>query len=206
MSGVRRRRGTLVTFAAASLLSTVLLPVTATPSSAQDTCAQLERSGYYDKPPTETGTYSSASVRCLINAERAKRGLPAYKDNSALSAAAYKHARASRDGKWWGYANSHVNPFTGSTIGSRITAESYCPNPTYWRYAEVTYNGWGGSGTPRSAVHWWVYVSTYGHRQIILDPGLTDFGVGSIAGAADAAGVGKTDAGTYVVDFGVCRR
>ncbi|MEU7061127.1 CAP domain-containing protein [Streptomyces sp. NPDC046197] len=192
--------------AAASLLSAVLLPVTATPASAQAYCRQLELNGSFDRPPGDPGGTAGLSVLCLINAERARRGLPAYTSSSALTAAATKHARASRDGKWWGSRDPHVNPYTGSTPGSRIAAENYCPNPKYWRYGEVTYTGWGGAGTPRAAVHWWVYVSTYGHRQLVLDRQFTGIGAGAIAGAADAAGTGKANAGTFVVDFGVCLR
>ncbi|MEV1000760.1 CAP domain-containing protein [Nonomuraea sp. NPDC050202] len=163
---------------------------------------------YYDTAP-QSGNIAMVrqAVLCLIDAERAAAGLRPLTRNSALDAAAASHADAAARLKWWRPgANSHTNPQTGSTPGSRITAAGYCPNPLSWAYAETTYTGWGGSGTPRAAVHWWVHVSTYGHRQIVLSPTLVDVGAGAAAGAADPAGAGAGGGGTFVVDFGRCQR
>ncbi|WP_223166689.1 CAP domain-containing protein [Nonomuraea sp. SYSU D8015] len=163
---------------------------------------------YYDTAP-QSGNIAmvSQAVHCLIDAERAKAGLAPLARNGSLDAAAASHAGAAASLKWWSPgANSHVNPYTGSTPGSRITAAGYCPNPTSWAYAETTYTGWGpGYGTPRAAVHWWVNVSTYGHRQIVLSPTMTDVGIGVAAGSANPAGAGAGAGGTYVVDFGRCQ-
>jgi uncharacterized protein YkwD len=163
---------------------------------------------YYDKvPQSGNSAMVSQAVHCLIDAERAKAGLPPLSRNSQLDAAAASHAGAAAALKWWKPgADSHTNPQTHSTPSSRITAAGYCPNPRSWAYAETTYTGWGGSGTPRAAVHWWVYVSTSGHRQIVLSPTLTDVGIGVAAGTADPAGASANDGGTYVVDFGRCQR
>lgn len=163
---------------------------------------------YYDVAP-QSGNIAMVrqAVLCLIDAERVRAGLRPLTRNSALDAAAASHADAAARLKWWRPgANSHTNPQTGSTPGSRITAAGYCPNPLSWAYAETTYTGWGGSGTPRAAVRWWVHVSTYGHRQIVLSPTLADVGVGAAAGAADPAGAGASGGGTFVVDFGRCQR
>ncbi|GAA4561261.1 CAP domain-containing protein [Planotetraspora kaengkrachanensis] len=170
---------------------------------------------YYDRAPAPgTGPLAAFfnmriddAVQCLINEERAKAGLPALTRNHVLSGAALSHARAAVNQKWWGPgADSHTNPLTGSTPASRITDAKYCPKPISWAWAETTYTGWGGQGTPRAAVHWWVYVSTAGHREIILSPSLTEMGVQGEAGAADAAGKGASGGGTYVVDFGRCQQ
>jgi uncharacterized protein YkwD len=104
--------------------------------------------------------------------------------------------------KWWSPgADSHTNPQTGSTPWSRITGAGYCPNPVSWAYAETTYTGWGtGYGTPRAAVHWWVHVSTYGHRQIVLSPTLTDLDGDSFGEQAVAdEGCGDGDEGREVI-------
>jgi uncharacterized protein YkwD len=164
---------------------------------------------YYDTvPQSGNSAMVSKAVHCLIDAERARAGLPPLTRNSSLDAAAASHAGAAASLKWWTPgADSHTNPQTGSTPWSRITSAGYCPNPRSWAYAETTYTGWGsGSGTPRAAVHWWVNVSTYGHRQIVLSPTLTDVGIGVAAGAADRAGASASDGGTYVVDFGRCQQ
>ncbi|SEG88144.1 Cysteine-rich secretory protein family protein [Nonomuraea solani] len=164
---------------------------------------------YYDVVPTSANRVQiGQAVHCLIDAERAKAGLAPLTRNGPLDSAATSHANAAASLKWWRPgANSHNNPQTGSTPGSRITAAGYCPNPRSWAYAETTYTGWGpGAGTPRAAVRWWVYVSTFGHRQIVLSPTMADVGIGAAAGSADPAGASARDGGTYVVDFGRCQR
>ncbi|GAA3824156.1 hypothetical protein GCM10022226_50950 [Sphaerisporangium flaviroseum] len=166
-------------------------------------------SAYYDTAPASANiAMLRNAVHCLIDTERAAVGLPALTRKSALDAAASAHAGAAASLKWWSPgADSHTNPQTGSTPWSRITGAGYCPNPVSWAYAETTYTGWGtGYGTPRAAVHWWVHVSTYGHRQIVLSPTLTDLGVGVAVGAANPAGASGTGGGTYVVDFGRCQQ
>ncbi|MEU7556358.1 CAP domain-containing protein [Streptomyces sp. NPDC044571] len=146
-------------------------------------------------------------VVCLINAERARRGLPLLTVNQSLTKAAQQHAAAAVQLKWWGpNKDSHTNPQTGSTPQSRIMAAGYCPNPRSWAVNEITYTGWGGSGTPKAAVNWWVNISTWGHRQIVLDPNLRDIGRAALPGAADRSGAGASGAGTYVVTFGRCQQ
>ncbi|MFG6199730.1 CAP domain-containing protein [Nonomuraea sp. JJY05] len=191
---------------AAALGLTALSAVASAPAAAAPNCAAA--SAYYDQAPTSGNlTMVRQAVHCLIDAERAKAGLAPLTRNSQLDAAAAAHADAAATLKWWRPgADSHTNPQTGSTPYSRITGAGYCPNPLSWAYAETTYTGWGGSGTPRAAVHWWVYVSTYGHRQIVLSPTLTDVGIGAAAGAADPSGAGAAGGGTFVVDYGRCQR
>ncbi|MEV1245503.1 CAP domain-containing protein [Nonomuraea sp. NPDC049750] len=164
---------------------------------------------YYDVAPTSGNlAMVGQAVHCLVDAERAKVGLAALTRNSSLDSAATSHAAAAASLKWWRPgADSHTNPQTGSTPYGRITGAGYCPNPVSWAYSETTYTGWGtGYGTARAAVNWWVNVSTYGHRQIVLSPTLTDLGIGVAAGSADPAGAGAAGGGTYVVDFGRCQR
>ncbi|MEW1842947.1 CAP domain-containing protein [Nonomuraea angiospora] len=191
---------------AAAFGLTALSAVASAPATAAPNCAAA--SAYYDQAPTSANlTMVRQAVHCLIDAERASAGLTPLTRNSQLDAAAAAHAGAAATLKWWRPgADSHTNPQTGSTPYSRITGAGYCPNPISWAYAETTYTGWGGSGTPRAAVHWWVYVSTYGHRQIVLSPTLTDVGIGAAAGAADPAGAGAAGGGTFVVDYGRCQR
>ncbi|MFC5825117.1 CAP domain-containing protein [Nonomuraea insulae] len=182
--------------------------VSAAPASAAaPNCAAA--AAYYDAAPT-SGNLSMVgqAVHCLIDAERAKVGLAALTRNTPLNSAATSHAAAAASLKWWRPgANSHNNPQTGSTPYSRITAAGYCPNPVSWAYSETTYTGWGaGYGTARAAVNWWVNISTYGHRQIVLSSTLKDLGIGVAVGSADPAGAGAAGGGTYVVDFGRCQR
>ncbi|MER5933480.1 CAP domain-containing protein [Streptomyces sp. NPDC002054] len=194
------RTRTALSLAAAGVLSATLIPIAA-PSASAITC----NAAVAAQPPS--GTATRDTLVCLINAERTKRGLPALTGNQALTNAAQQHTAAAVQLKWWGPGkDSHTNPRTGSTPQSRIKAAGYCPNPRSWRVAEITYNGWGGSGTPKAAVNWWMNVSTWGHRQIILDPSLREIGRWAQAGAADPAGANASGAGTYVVTFGRCQQ
>jgi uncharacterized protein YkwD len=187
----------------AGVLSAALVPVSAAPATAVtcDTAAAAR---------APTSSYDSAArdaVVCLINAQRAQRGLAALTVNPALTAAAQQHSAAAVQLKWWSPGrDSHRNPQTGSTPETRIKAAGYCPNPRSWGYAEITYTGWGGSGTPNAAVNWWVNVSTYGHRDRVLDPAMREIGAWAQPGSADPAGAGAGQGGTYVVTFGRCQR
>ncbi|WP_223838003.1 CAP domain-containing protein [Streptomyces venezuelae] len=195
--------GTARGLAVAGVLSAVLVPVTAPPATAV-TCSV---SASNRAPSSSNDSASRNAVICLINAERTRRGLPALTVNQALTTAAQQHSAAAVQQKWWGpNKDSHRNPQTGSTPLSRIRGAGYCPNPRSWGVAEITYNGWGGSGTPKAAVNWWTNVSTWGHRERVLDPSMREIGAWAQPGAADPAGAGASQAGTYVVTFGHCRQ
>lgn len=177
----RTRR--LIGPAVAALLAATLVPAAASPDAAA-------------QPGDVVG---------LINAQRTQRGLPALTVNSALNTAAGQHAAAAVQLKWWGPGkDSHTNPQTGSTPQSRIMGAGYCPNPRSWQVAEITYTGWGTSGTPSAAVRWWM--NSPGHRANILNGTLREIGSAALAGAADRAGAGSIGAATYVVTFGRCQR
>ncbi|KJY21686.1 allergen V5/Tpx-1-like protein [Streptomyces sp. NRRL S-104] len=189
--------------AVAGVLSAALLPVSAAPATA----AACDAAAAARAPSSSNDAAARNAVICLINAQRTQRGLPALTTNQALTTAAQQHSAAAVQLKWWGPGkDSHRNPQTGSTPQSRIKAAGYCPNPRSWGVAEITYTGWGGSGTPNAAVNWWMNVSTWGHRQIILDPSMREIGAWAQPGSADPAGAGASQAGTYVVTFGRCQQ
>ncbi|MPY56225.1 CAP domain-containing protein [Streptomyces spongiae] len=195
-----------MTLAAAGVLAATLVPATASRATAGSECA--DAAAFYDQSPGGgTGSVGTRdAVVCLINAERARHGLAPLTYNQNLTNAAFQHTDQAVRLKWWGPGkDSHTNPQTGSTPQSRIKAAGYCPNPRSWKVSEITYTGWGGSGTPRAAVNWWVNVSTWGHRQIVLDPSLKEIGRWALGGAADPAGANASGAGTYVVTFGSCQ-
>ncbi|GGM93114.1 hypothetical protein GCM10010106_46800 [Thermopolyspora flexuosa] len=180
-------------------------------STAAPNCSALAK--YYDavpRPDLGKGIVRTVNVQiaqatyCLINAERAKAGLPALKWNEKLHRLAVEHARAAVKLKWWkDGADPHKNPVTGSTPESRIRGAGYCANGRSWSVAEIAYTDWGGRGTPRAAVRWWM--NSDKHRPHILSRTLTEIGGFAIGGAADPKGANATDAGTYVMKFGSCR-
>lgn len=175
------------------------------PSAAPAPATACDPAAVNRAPTAATEAQARAAVICLINAQRTQRGLPALTVNQPLTNAAQQHAAASVQLKWWGPgADPHRNPQTGSTPQSRITGAGYCPSPVSWEFSEITYTGWGGSGTPQAAVNWWM--NSPGHRAAILKPSLRDIGAAALPGAADKAGAASSNAGTYVVDFGRCQR
>ncbi|MGW8879672.1 CAP domain-containing protein [Streptomyces mirabilis] len=196
------RTGRLLSTAAAAALSATLFPVVAAPPAAAVTC---DAAAANRAPTAGTITQARAAVMCLINAQRTQRGLPSLTISQALTNASQQHGVAAVQLKWWGPGKDpHRNPRTGSTPQSRIQAAGYCPNPRSWEFNEITYTGWGGSGTPQAAVNWWM--NSPAHRAVILKPSLREIGPWAQPGSADRAGASSPNAGTYVVTFGHCQR
>ncbi len=146
------------------------------------------------------------TVVCLINAERTAKGLKPLTVSPQLQKAALGHTIDAMKIRWWSNgANPHNNPQTGSTIDSRIKATGYCGG-NIKRDSEIAYTaqGVGPDTTPAGAVNWWMNVSKSGHREAILNNEITQLGVGAGGITADGTLPATGDAGTYVVDFGVC--
>lgn len=130
-------------------------------------------------------SYSSSSsyqteIANLINSARAEAGLPALTVNTALTAAAQGH---SVDMACHGLI-SHSGS-DGSSPSQRIAAAGYVAS----RASEIIY----GSGYPQTAFNWWM--SDQVHRDEILNPYVTEMGVGYAYVAGTASG------GYYTVDF-----
>ena len=129
--------------------------------------------------------YSSSSsylneIANLINGARAQAGLSPLTVNPALAAAAQGH---SIDMACHGLI-SHTGS-DGSSPSQRIAAAGY----TASRASEIIY----GSGYPQTAFDWWMNDQV--HRDEILNPYVTDMGVGYAYKADTASG------GYYTVDF-----
>jgi uncharacterized protein YkwD len=142
---------------------------------------------------------AEAAVLCLTNLERARNGIAALAPHGhTLGVAARGHAAAAVANPWWdGVRDPHRNPYTGSTIESRIFAAGYCRAPKKWWVAE---NAVPAGPAPRDAVNWWM--GSAGHRANILNRDHTDSGVGVVRGSADPRNPGL--AGTFVQTFGGC--
>ncbi|MEU9993076.1 CAP domain-containing protein [Streptomyces sp. NPDC048045] len=202
MESYTSRTGKLLSTAVVAALSAMLFPVVAAPPAAAVTCNTAVAN---QVPTAATAAQARDAVICLINAQRTQRGLAPLTTNQALTNAAKQHAVEAVQLKWWGPGEDpHRNPQTGSTPQSRIQAAGYCPNPRSWEFSEITYTGWGGSGTPQAAVNWWM--NSPSHRAIILKPSLREMGPWAQPGSADRAGATSPSAGTYVVTFGRCQQ
>ncbi|MCA1900293.1 MAG: CAP domain-containing protein [Chloroflexi bacterium] len=99
----------------------------------------------------------------LINAERAKAGLPALTINSQLAALAQAHAADMACNDKISHSGSD-----GSTPASRAAAAGYAGSFT----EEIIYGG----GGPEAAVTWWMNDKI--HRDAILKEKTTEMGVG----------------------------
>jgi uncharacterized protein YkwD len=127
-----------------------------------------------------------AATLCLVNSERAARGLSPLVDNALLDLAAQRHAD---DMVASGYF-SHDSA-TGDSFDQRIRSVGYAGA----LLAENIAWGGGGLGTPRRMVSTWM--NSAGHRANILNGTLRDSGVGVAPGTPEGGG-----GGTYVQDFG----
>jgi len=123
-----------------------------------------------DLPLSESSAASArAAVLCLVNAERAARGVSAVAPESRLEAAATAHAADMRVRSFF----DHTNP-DGASPGDRITAAGYA----WSSYGENIAMGYR---TPAAVMEGWM--KSTGHCQNLLSPRFTELGVG-----VDAAG------------------
>jgi uncharacterized protein YkwD len=130
-------------------------------------------------------SYSSSSsyqteLANLINNARAQAGLPSLSVNAALTAAAQGH---SVDMACHGFLGH--NGSDGSLPSERVAAAGYFASLS----SEIIY----GSGYPQTAFDWWM--SDQIHRNEILNPNVTEMGVGYAYVASTAHG------GYYTVNF-----
>ena len=135
---------------------------------------------------------------CLMNAERAARGLGRLQAEPLLGRVAASYARQMVRGRFF----DHTSP-GGSTMLARIRSTSYLHDVSSWSVGENLAWGSGSLATPRAAVRAWVQSAE--HRANLLDRHFADVGIGVAAGAPIALDPGELG-GTYVTDFGRRRR
>jgi uncharacterized protein YkwD len=149
-------------------------------------------------PSPSTLAVISQSILCLLNVERATRGLPALKSNQVLARASVGH---SSDMVRNGYFE-HNTP-QGVTLVDRVRSVGYVKPRTSWTVGENI--AWG-SGTLASAgalVDAWM--KSPPHRANILQRSYREVGVGLVMGAPTPGVSGQ--AVTATTDFGrVTRR
>ena len=131
-----------------------------------------------------------AAVACLVNGERAARGLVAVERDDALGTAARRHAADMVARRYF----AHVSP-TGGTVDKRARRAGYLTAPC-WVVGEDL--GWapGDAATPQAVVDAWM--DSPSHRAVILDPSFRDVGIGLV----DRAPVGDGAGATFVLELG----
>jgi uncharacterized protein YkwD len=135
-----------------------------------------------------------SATLCLLNAERAKRGLRALASDPQLSKAAQGFSAAMVRQRFF----DHVSP-GGSTLLSRVRrGTGYLRGARGYALGENIAWGCGDFATPLETVRTWM--ESAGHRVNILNRRFRHIGVGVAIGAPeDDQGM---PAATYTTDFG----
>jgi uncharacterized protein YkwD len=136
--------------------------------------------------PATTARHVRATF-CLLNRARAFRGLSPLRGNGRLGAASGAHAR---DMVARGFFD-HVSP-EGSTPESRARRAGY--GGRRMSAAETICWGDGAESTPLAIVRSWL--GSAGHREIVLEPGFREVGIGIAPGGGPGGGT------TVVAAFG----
>jgi uncharacterized protein YkwD len=166
----------------------LLVPIVAFAALAFCAPAALAACADGDVAPSDSGAV--AATLCLLNEERADRGLKPLVASSTLDRAADDYAADMVKRRFF----DHVSP-GGGTMMDRIKAAGWSPNGS-WSAGENIAWGSGSLATPASIVAGWM--RSAGHRANILNGRFSRIGVGIAAGAPRD---GIRGGGTYVTDF-----
>ena len=140
----------------------------------------------------------TVAIRCLVNAERALRGLRPLRPDARLRRAARRHAT---DMVARGYF-AHDTP-SGRTLFARVRTAGYvrAGRPARYLVGENLAWGRGRRARPAAIVRAWLASPT--HRRVLLTPRFEQLGIGVLVGVP-VAGRRGTGA-TYATAFGARR-
>jgi hypothetical protein len=138
----------------------------------------------------------SVATLCLLNAERADRGLTALKVDRDLQQAALGHGNDMVANRYFAHDGRD-----GSKPAERIRAAGYLSNGGAWRIGENLAWGTGELASPKAIMAAWM--NSPGHRANILMPAYREIGFGVIAGNPTS---GDGSGATFVTEFGVVER
>jgi uncharacterized protein YkwD len=170
----------------AALCAAVLPFAVAAPARAQ---SAAPCTGADTVPAVGSEPATGHAVICLVNAERAARGLPALREAALLDVAAGRFAAQMVALRFFG----HVAP-DGSGLDDRVAATGYAAANAGENIGE---GAGAGASSPAAMVATWM--DSAPHRANILDPGFRDAGAGAVLGDAGLGGV--SGAVTYVLDL-----
>jgi uncharacterized protein YkwD len=143
-------------------------------------------------PSAETLAPMAEATLCLVNGERADRGLAPLTANARLADAATAYAQDLVAGQYFSHTGRD-----GSGVLERIKRSGYVPRGTAYVLGENLAWGSGALATPGAIVNAWM--NSPGHRDNILNPDFREIGVGIVSGnprSADGRGA------TYTTHFG----
>jgi uncharacterized protein YkwD len=133
---------------------------------------------------------------CLLNGERADRGLAALRLNDRLQRAALGHGNDMVENHYFAHEGRN-----GSQPAERIRATGYLSGNGAWRIGENLAWGTGDLATPQAIMGAWM--NSAGHRANILQPAYREIGFGVLAGNPASPDSGGA---TFVTEFGVMAR
>jgi uncharacterized protein YkwD len=132
------------------------------------------------------------AVLCLVNRERAARGVAAVRASNPLESAAVGHSDAMVSAKFFSHSSRN-----GDNVQRRVARTGYGRSASPFVGETIAW-GSGAFATPAQLVG--SFLSSPEHRQIMLDRRFRDVGVGIALGAPRPAVAG--DATTVTLDFG----
>jgi uncharacterized protein YkwD len=145
---------------------------------------------------TQLNNYEKQLVT-LINKERAKRGLAQLRVNAKLTESARGHSAEMGELKYF----SHSSP-SGETWSSRVVRYGYTRQGfDYWKAGENLYYGASLWSSPVACIDAWM--SSRGHRNVILTKVFRDVGVGAVK---TETGYGDIDGVVWFFTMDVGRR
>jgi uncharacterized protein YkwD len=131
---------------------------------------------------------------CLINRERARRGLPRLREDARLARSAQQYSTEMAGRDFFG----HVSP-AGTTLTARLRAAGYLAGARAYTVGENIAWGAGPDATAHETVQGWM--RSPGHRANILGRGFREVGVG-VAPGAPVTLRAAVPAATYTTVFG----
>jgi uncharacterized protein YkwD len=175
------REAICVGLAAASLL------LLAAGSAAASTCPHGD-----DVATSLSPSDRRAALLCAIGAERGARGLAPVHESPQLTLAAQRHADDMVARAFF----AHVSP-GGMTLAERVRATGYLTSRRTWELGEAIAWAQAPLDTANQLVQAWL--NSPPHREILLDRGFRDVGIGVAPGLTDGSG---GPGATAVLDFG----
>ena len=144
----------------------------------------------------ETVATATSATLCLLNRERARRGLRPLRLDRRLTRAARAHSADMVRRRYF----QHDSP-NGRTPFDRMLATRYVPRGAAWALAENI--GWGTDVLAQPAALVKAWMKSPGHRRNILDGRFREIGIGIVPGVpVRDRGLADQPGATYTTDFG----
>ena len=141
---------------------------------------------------TTTLSQASGAVLCLVNGERARHGLAPLRAQRQLNRSAQAHSRDMVARQYF----EHDTP-NGVNVRQRAARAGYLRKRSAGKIGQTIAWGTERQSTPAELVR--TFMTSPGHRRILLDRRYRDIGVGLVLGAPV---IDMDDGATLTLDFG----